>query len=125
MIDRAAGERLRRYLREGMASAGVDTISELARRSGVGRDTLQVWMRGEHAPTPRAGQKVAEAIGSSYSDMLRAWEGDRPDVDPEAVVAALEWAIRLVRSGAVPPEVQQAVDDARRSASQRRRRGGG
>jgi transcriptional regulator with XRE-family HTH domain len=120
MTDQAAGQRLRHYLREGMASADIDTLSELARRSGVGRDTLQAWMRGERPPTAVTGAKVAQTIQSSYTEMMRVWEGADEDYDPEAVVAALEWAIRLVRTGQVPLDVQREVEAAKRSASRQR-----
>lgn len=103
MNDQAAGKRLRRYIKEGMASAGIETFTQLGEKSGVGRDTLQAWMRGARAPSSTAGQKVASAFGSSYVEMMRAWEGKGGDVDPEDIIAALEWAIHLVRSGRVPP----------------------
>lgn len=122
MIDQAAGKRLRRYIKEGMASAGIETFTELAEKSGVGRDTLQAWMRGARAPSSGTGHKIATAIGSSYIEMMRAREGKGPD-DTERIIEALEWAIQLVRSGQVPPKVQAEVDAARRSASRRRRRG--
>lgn len=121
MNDQAAGKRLRRYVKEGMASAGIETFTELAEKSGVGRDTLQAWMRGARAPSSGAGHKIATVIGSSYVEMMRAWEGKGPD-DAERIIEALEWAIQLVRSGQVPPKVQAEVDAARRSASRRRRR---
>lgn len=122
MNDQAAGKRLRRYLKEGMASAGIETFTELGEKSGVGRDTLQAWMRGARPPSSGAGQRVATIIGSSYVEMMRAWEGKGPD-DVERIIEALEWAIQLVRSGQVPPAtVQAGVEAARRSASRRRRR---
>jgi transcriptional regulator with XRE-family HTH domain len=121
--DKAAGTRLRRYIREGMAAREIDSLSELARRSGTGRDTLQAWMRGERPPSTAAGTKVAAELGSSYHEMLRAWEGDdATGFDRDELVAALEFAIRLIRTGQVPPEVQAEVDAARRSASQRKSR---
>ncbi len=51
MDDRVSGEKLRRYVKEHMAHEGIDTLMELARRSDVGRDTLQAWFRGRR-PTP-------------------------------------------------------------------------
>lgn len=121
MNDQAAGKRLRRYVKEGMASSGIETFTELAEKSGVGRDTLQAWMRGARPPSSGAGHKIATSLGSSYVEMMRAWEGKGPD-DTERIIEALEWAIQLVRSGQVPPKVQAEVDAARRSASRRRRR---
>ena len=124
MTNKAAGNRLRRHLREGMAAVGIETMTELSRKSGVGRDTLQVWLRGDRAPSATAGQKVAAAIGGSYNEMMRVWEDGNGATDPEAIVAALEWAIRLVRSGQVPPDVQREIEDAQRSAKRLPRRRG-
>lgn len=122
MNNQAAGKRLRRYIKEGMASAGIETFTELSEKSGIGRDTLQAWMRGARPPSSTAGQRVATAIGGSYIEMMRAWEG-KGDFDPERIIEALEWAILLLKSGQVPPGVRAEVESARRSASRRRRRG--
>lgn len=68
MNDQAAGKRLRRYIKEGMASAGIETFTELAEKSGVGRDTLQAWMRGARAPSSGAldtGSPPSWAVATS------------------------------------------------------------
>lgn len=125
MENREAGARLRLYLREHMAKQGIETFMDLASRSGVGRDTLQAWARGRR-PTPGAGGKVAEVLGTSYYDLLRAFDGVTEEMDPDVVVAALEWAIKQVRAGQVPAEVRAAVEKAaarRKSPNQNRRRG--
>ena len=108
-----AGARLKKYLREGMAKAGIETYSELARRADVGRDTIQVWVRGDRTPTTQAGGKVAAVFGDSYADLLRAWQGDTTSVDEATLIAAFEWAIQLVRAGNVPPGVRKDVEKAR------------
>lgn len=119
MEDKDAGARIRRYLAERMARNDIDGFSELARRSGVGRDTLQAWMRGRR-PAPGAGGKVAAALHETYYDLLRAFDGvTAEDMDPELVVAALEWAIKQVRMGQVPPEIRAQVERARSRASSR------
>lgn len=111
MESRESGERLRRYVRERMARQGIDTLMELARRSDVGRDTLQAWFRGRR-PTPQAGGKVAASLGVTYYEMLKEFDGAPDDFDPEAMVAAFEWAIQQVRAGRVPADVRARVEKA-------------
>lgn len=121
-MNAEAGARLKKYLREGMAKAGIETYSELARRAGVGRDTIQVWVRGDRTPTTQAGGKVAGVFGDSYADLLRAWQGDTMSVDEATLIAAFEWAIQQVRIAGVPDEIRREVEQAR-NKGQRRRRG--
>ena len=102
MESRESGERLRRYVREHMAQRGIDTFMELARRSDVGRDTLQAWFRGRR-PTPQAGGKVAASLGVTYYELLREFDGAPDDFDPETMVRALEFAIQQVRAGKFRP----------------------
>lgn len=108
-----AGARLKKYLREGMAKGDIETWADLAREAGVGRDTLQVWIRGDRQPTTQAGGKVAAVFGETYADLLRAWQGDETSVDDAAMIAAFEWAIQQVRAGQVPPEVRATIERSR------------
>jgi transcriptional regulator with XRE-family HTH domain len=119
MESRESGERLRRFVKEHMARQNIDTMMELARRSDVGRDTLQAWFRGRR-PTPQAGGKVAAALGVTYYEMLKAFEGTTDEFDPETMVAAFEWAIEMVRAGQVPQNVEAAVRRAHARSGQRR-----
>ena len=106
------GTRLRHFIREHMAHQGIDTLMELARQSDVGRDTLQAWFRGRR-PTPRAGGKVAATLGVTYYELLKAFDGSSDEYDPEALVAAFEWAIKIVRETATarpkPRRLSRAV----------------
>ena len=119
MESRDSGERLRRFTKEHMARQNIDTLMELARRSDVGRDTLQAWFRGRR-PTPQAGGKVAAALGVTYYEMLKAFEGADDEVDPETLVAAFEWAIEMVRAGRVPTSVRAEVEKAHDRSGRRR-----
>lgn len=74
---RLAGQRLRGYVQDRMSARGIATLVELAERSDVAYDTLHAWFRGR-APTPRAGGKVALALGVTYSELLAAYEGGTP-----------------------------------------------
>ena len=102
MESKESGDRLRHYIRERMARQDIDTLMELARRSDVGRDTLQAWFRGRR-PTPQAGGKVAAALGATYYEMLKEFDGVPDDFDPETMVRALEFAIQQVRAGKFRP----------------------
>jgi transcriptional regulator with XRE-family HTH domain len=125
-MNAAAGKRLRDYMRTAMSRAEIETVSELARRSEVGRDTLQAWWRGERQPTPLPGGRVAKVLGVTYAELLAAWDGQPADLEPQQLIAAFEWAIAQVRAGLPPPEVLEDVAEAQRhSASQRRPRSAG
>lgn len=112
MENRESGERLRRYVKEHMARQSIDTYMELARRSDVGRDTLQAWFRGRR-PTPQAGGKVAAVLGVTYYEMLKEFDGVNDDSDLETVFAAFEWFMRDVRAGRAPQEVLAEIERVR------------
>ena len=59
----AGGQRLEHQIRVGMAAAGIRGMAELARRSGVGRDTLYAWFRGDQEPKPDTLARIAEVLG--------------------------------------------------------------
>jgi transcriptional regulator with XRE-family HTH domain len=63
-----------------MAAADIPSLSELARRSGVQRDSMYAWFRGERAPKPDTLKKVADALGVRIGDL---W-----DYEPVAIVPA-------------------------------------
>lgn len=121
MFDVEAGRRMSALFDRARVEFGLDTDAELWRKLGVARDTAQSWMRGERPPSRALGSRVASGLGIRYDDLLAVYEGRSPeDMDAATVIAALEWAIRLVRSGQVPPSVEADLTAAR-SVSQRRR----
>lgn len=61
-----------------MVAAGWNQ-SELARRSGVGRDMISGYVRGRHMPDPPHAQKLADALGVPIEDLFpSASEADLP-----------------------------------------------
>jgi transcriptional regulator with XRE-family HTH domain len=67
-------------LRMARADAGL-TISELARRAGVARDTISNAERGEHSLQASTLHKVARALGKAPSELLAEEERLTPKVE--------------------------------------------
>jgi transcriptional regulator with XRE-family HTH domain len=67
-------------LRMARADAGL-TISELARRAGVSRDTISNAERGEHSLQASTLHKVARALGKAPSELLAEEERLTPKVE--------------------------------------------
>lgn len=67
-------------LRMARADAGL-TISELARRAGVSRDTISNAERGEHGLQATTLHKVARALGKTPSELLAEEERLAPIVE--------------------------------------------
>ena len=82
-----AGSELQRGIKAAMARESVPSISELARRSHVRRDTMYGWFR---KPTTRVSaasvEKLAAVLGSQPGD---PWfeEPTERTLDPEAMAA--------------------------------------
>src|SRR5918998_3965366 len=66
-------------LRMARADAGL-TISELAKRAGVSRDTISNAERGHHSLQATTLHKVAQALGKAPSDLLAEEERLAPKV---------------------------------------------
>lgn len=100
---RLSGRQMKAYVLDRMAARGIRTLVELADVADVAYDTLHAWFRGR-PPTPRAGGRVALALGVTYSELLAAYEGSEPaggryvrDGELEALIeAAAEAAVRRV-----------------------------
>lgn len=121
VFDIAAGRRMADLFDRARAEFGLSTDGELWKKLGVGRDTAQSWMRGERPPSRALGSEVAARLGIRYDDLLAVYEGREPeDMDAATVIAALEWAIRLVRAGQAPPSVEEDVRAARDELRRRR-----
>lgn len=58
-----------------MADAGIKSVSDLARRAHVSRDTFQAWWRGR-PPQRSTAELVARELGVTYADLIAAREGD-------------------------------------------------
>lgn len=112
LFDLAAGKRMVDLFERARVELGLENDAELWRYLRVSRDTAQSWMRGERPPSRDVGTRVAERLGITYANLLATYNGQEPEMDPATVIAALEWAIRQVRAGSVPPEVREAVERA-------------
>lgn len=44
--------------------------SELARRSGIGRDMISGYIRAKHMPSPPHAKRLAEAFGVAHEDLF-------------------------------------------------------
>jgi transcriptional regulator with XRE-family HTH domain len=60
--------------------------SELARASGLGRDSISTYVRGQTFPTPKALRKLADALGVTTEELLpnslmNALEGEFPAIE--------------------------------------------
>jgi transcriptional regulator with XRE-family HTH domain len=76
-LNDAAGDRLRAYISGLMADRGIPSVSELARRAHVSRDTFQAWWRGR-PPQRSTAEIVARELGVTYADLIAAREGTAP-----------------------------------------------
>lgn len=74
--------------------------SELARRSGVGRDMISGYVRGKHLPDPPHAKKLADALGVEIEDLFPVSSGG---ADMPAVVAQRE----------LPPVEMRATSDGK------------
>lgn len=78
--------------------------SDLARKAGIGRDSVSTYVRGQTLPEPVALGKIAGAFGVSPKDLL-------PNTAPAAIgEAAPSLEIRQVHSD--PSKVWLRVDQA-------------
>lgn len=138
MTERA-GDRLRAYIADRMADRGIKSVSELARRANVSRDTFQQWWRGR-PPQRSTAELVARELGVTFADLIAAREGSSPGASDgsglDALINALrelvaemrlsraqvdESTIALLRAiAAVLPSSQErrgTLDDSERGAS--------
>ena len=82
----AGGQHLEQQIRVGMAAVGIRGMAELARRSGVGRDTLYAWFRGDQEPKPDTLARIAEVLGVPLPSL---WTYT-PDAQGNPLVNALD-----------------------------------
>ena len=104
-------------LRRARADAGL-TISELARRAGVSRDTISNAERGLHSLQAPTLHKVAQALGRTASELLAEEEKLAPKVESRSSLqASLNDAIEDLRRTTDRFEgyhaIQKAVDEYR------------
>lgn len=129
MADKAAGERLAKILRVGMAQAGIETWTALALESGVSPTTVDNWIYGTTTPRAHHLAKVAKRLYPHVSagDLERAYLGLEPEEPPlievlREMAPDLHELVVLLRA-----QADQAVLAAVRTAleERRQRRDGG
>jgi transcriptional regulator with XRE-family HTH domain len=101
-------------LRMARADAGL-TISELARRAGVSRDTISNAERGEHSLQASTLHKVARALGKAPSELLAEEERLTPKVESRS---SLEPSFNDV----LEEERREAIYDIALTAARRQNR---
>ncbi len=105
----AHGAQLEREIRLAMPAAEVRSIAELARRSGVQRDTLYAWFRGDQPPKPATLEKVAVALHVRLGDL---WDYERqPSAPPPAFSPELLAEIRAAVAEGVELGVARALSE--------------
>lgn len=103
-----------------MPTADIHSVSELARRSRVQRDTLYAWFRGDQPPKPGTLEKVAQALHVRLGDL---WDYEREgDGPPPAISPELLEEIRVAVAAGVAEGVARALDAAASQAPQPPRR---
>jgi transcriptional regulator with XRE-family HTH domain len=119
-MSRKIRQRTRRLvlkaLRMARADAGL-TISELAKRAGVSRDTISNAERGQHSLQATTLHKVAQALGRAPSELL----AEEERLTPKAPSSSLEPTFNDVLDGERREDVYDMVlAAARRQAEQDR-----
>lgn len=128
MADKAAGDRLAKVLRVGMAQAGIETWTMLGLESGVSPTTIDNWIYGVTTPRAHHLAKVAKRLYPHVSagDLERAYLGLEPE-EPPLIDVLREMApdlhelvvlLRAQADAAVLAAVRTALEE------RRQRRGG-
>lgn len=119
------GRRLRQFVTDHWS--GSRGISGVADRSGINRDTLYAWFRGEGEPSLDRLEPLAQALGVTRADIVAAIDGQLP---PPNWRADLDGAMRDFLASAQAAGVievhstPQPSQPRERSGAGRRRAGG-
>lgn len=73
-----AGARFETYVKAAMAEAGLPTLAELYRQSGIGASTWNAWFRGLRQPRANSLRLAGEPLHKTPEQLLAAWDGQRP-----------------------------------------------
>ena len=122
-MSKQAGDRLRDYVTAKMTEQRIASVSELARQSGVSRDTFQAWWRGR-PPQRGTAELVARVLGVTYGDIIQAREGRTAGVgasdgpapaDYSMLVAAINRLAAALegRTEQLAPETAEGIAQAR------------
>jgi transcriptional regulator with XRE-family HTH domain len=103
LTDKAAGERFESLVRGAMREAGIETLAELARRSGEAAESWHGWFAGRHRPRAKSLRQAADILGLTVEDMHAAWDDgpprpSRPASDQSALVVALSRQVEAINA---------------------------
>lgn len=112
MEDR--GARLERVVKEAMARQGIASLSELARRAPIGRDTLYGWFRGSQEPQPEPVARVCAVLGLTPEELLGSGPEASLAASVERLAAAIEALVDAMRSEPAPAAVAALEQEGRK-----------
>lgn len=95
--DMIRGYQLERDVRLAMAAANVASLSELARRAKIQRDTLYAWFRGERPPKPDTLQRVADVLDVRLGALWDYGPAGEPVTDLAGEIRAWRMEARVGR----------------------------
>jgi transcriptional regulator with XRE-family HTH domain len=96
-MPKKGGQALKHAIHVARARAGVTSDMQLALRAHVSYDTLMNWFSSRTVPRPHELKKVADSIGTSYGDLMAAYEGRDPEPQPlQDAVSDLTAAVRAL-----------------------------
>lgn len=73
-----AGARFETYVRAAMAEAGLPTMAELYRQSGIGASTWGAWFNGQRQPRGNSLRLAGAPLNLTPEQLRAVYEGDRP-----------------------------------------------
>jgi transcriptional regulator with XRE-family HTH domain len=87
---RVSGDDLREFIHARMRARGISSQADLARRSGVDKNTLTNWFQGNTSPRAYEMDKVARELGVGVNDLWVAYGGSvNPQNGDESRMAEL------------------------------------
>ena len=88
--DDKAKQTLAHNLQQAMVDKGISSQSELGRLTGIARHNISLYLNGKSAPTSINLAKIARALDSEPSDLLREkLSADQKQADPHRTEAQL------------------------------------
>lgn len=96
------------------------TAAEFARRLRASEGTVSHWLRGERLPLPPSCERIADALGLSYEEVMRKagylhGEERSPEDEFKDKLKALIDGIPVPMLGPVLPMLQGLYDEAQRT----------
>lgn len=89
----SAGSRLEEYVRFYLPQSRSGSIAELCRQSDITRNTMYGWFSGNRAPSGKAMERLAAALGRPVVELWSVWEGK--DLEPATLEAAVAQLVEV------------------------------